>query len=314
MDRKLDSCDLKSLFALRDILESLDPAGPPKARLIEGQPGAAAAFKRIGVLSGSFNPPTLAHVELGARAREVFGLDRVVFTLSRVTVDKPELEGLFLEDRLLLLSLVAREVGWASVAATNRGLYCEQASAMRSLFGKEPRLYFIVGMDKVRQIFDPVYYEEREKALLALFTEAQLIAAGRGGSAREELEGLLAEERNQGFQDRVYFLRMPDETTMISSSAVRAAIERGGPAPGQVPQIVEEFIKETGAYGPRYDVRRSLLERLYPVREWAEGNVDLRGLIAMAAEEQKGSRLRSLLESKVSPNELKDLISALVRS
>ncbi|MCZ6622385.1 MAG: hypothetical protein O7C72_10900, partial [Deltaproteobacteria bacterium] len=209
-----DFYDLERLIHFREILEGLNPADPPEAVLIDiGQEFSPA---RIGILAGSFNPPTLAHIELARRAKQTFKIDHILFTISRVTIDKERVEGLSLEDRLLLLSLIAEEEGSASVAAVNRGLYFEHALAFRSLLGTQSRIYFIVGMDKVIQIFDPSYYQDRDAALKILFTEAQLIAAGRHPWGKEELGKLLDREENRPYQDRVYSLTLPEEVRGLS--------------------------------------------------------------------------------------------------
>jgi len=162
--------DLKRLFALREALETLDPAAPPTARLLH--PQAVAPLRRIGILCGSFNPLTLAHTELAARACQVFQLECVFFTLAKVTVDKEQVTGLGLEDRLLLLSLYAQRHDHVGVAVVNRGLYFEQAQALRALLGEQSELSFVVGMDKLLQILDPRYYQDREAALHQLFALA----------------------------------------------------------------------------------------------------------------------------------------------
>lgn len=280
----------------------------PQCFLIDSS--AKAEIKRLGILSGSFNPPTKAHLDLAVRAKETYRLDRVLFLVSRVTIDKPDLEGLALEDRLLLLSGLAGELGWASVAMTNRGLYYEQAVAIRSLMGRQPRVFFLVGMDKVMQILDPRYYEDRDRALLALFVEAQLIAASRGDSGAAQLRELLGREENQNYADRIYFLSMPAETKELASSAIRAAIARGESATAGVPEIVEKFIAESGAYRSSYEVRRRLMDQLYSVREWAEERIDFRQLLALANDDtESGRQLRALLVSpEPSSTELKALL------
>ena len=309
----LDFYDLKRLFHLREILEALDPREPPRALFFDPPPNLS--LQRAGILSGSFNPPTLAHVELGLRARKSFRLDAVLFMISRVTVDKEEAGGLSLEDRLLILSSLAGDLGWACVAVVNRGLYYEQACALRSLLGNRPRLYFIMGTDKVVQILDPRYYDDREKALLTLFTEAQLIAAPREGLGSPQLEELLDRNENLNFNDRVYFLPMPEQLKGTSSSAVRVAIEKGESVQGQLPETVEKFITETGAYRRPYDLRRLLLDRLYAIREWAQENVDFPRLLAIAAEgTERGEKLRSLLRFPLtSEDQLKDFIQHALR-
>ena len=306
-----DFYDLERLFHFREILEGLNPADPPEAVLIDiGQEFGPA---RIGILSGSFNPPTLAHIELARRAKQTFKIDHILFTISRVTIDKERVEGLSLEDRLLLLSLIAEEEGSASVAAVNRGLYFEHALASRSLLGTQSRIYFIVGMDKVIQIFDPSYYQDRDAALKILFTEAQLIAAGRHPWGKEELGKLLDREENRPYQDRVYSLTLPEDVRGLSSSELRTVIAKGDSVGGQLPKVVERFIAESGAYHPGYENRTLLLDRLYGVREWAKENCDLRGLLEIAGEDsERGERLReALLSGKGSLSQLKAVISAL---
>jgi hypothetical protein len=61
--------DLTRLFLLRDKVESLDLHGPPQAIYIAGGGGN---LSRVGILSGSFNPPTNAHIELCQRATNFF--------------------------------------------------------------------------------------------------------------------------------------------------------------------------------------------------------------------------------------------------
>lgn len=306
-----DFYDLERLFHFREILERLNPTDPPKVVLIGiGQEFGPA---RIGILSGSFNPPTLAHIELARRAKQSFKIDHILFTISRVTINKERVEGLSLEDRLLLLSLIAEEEGSASVAAVNRGLYFEHAQAFRSLLGTQSRIYFIVGMDKVIQIFDPGYYQDRDAALKILFTEAQLIAAGRHSWGKEELEKLLDREENRPYQDRVYSLTLPEDVRGLSSSELRTVIAKGDSVEGQLPEVVERFIAKSGAYRPGYEYRTLLLNCLYGVRKGAEKDIDFQTLVEISGEDTKrGQGLRDALRSdKGSLSQLKAAISAL---
>ena len=113
-----DFYDLERLFRFREILERLDPDDPPGAVLIDSNRDFGSM--RVGILSGSFNPPTLAHIELARRAKQYFKIDHILFTVGRVIIDKERVEGLSLEDRLLLLSLIAEEEG-AAWRATHSG-------------------------------------------------------------------------------------------------------------------------------------------------------------------------------------------------
>lgn len=308
-----DFYDLERLFRFREILERLNPDDPPRAELIDSNRGFEST--RIGILSGSFNPPTLAHIELARRAKQNFKIDHILFTVSRVIIDKERVEGLSLEDRLLLLSLIAEEEGSTSVAAVNRGLYFEHAKAFRSLLGNKSWIYFVVGMDKVIQIFDPRYYQDRDAALKGLFTEAQLIAAARSSWGREDLVQLLGREENRPYEDRIFSLTLPEELRGLSSSQLRTVVAKGGSVGGQLPKAVGRFVAESGAYRPGYENRTLLLDRLYGVREWAKENCDFRGLLEIADEDTKrGERLRVVLRSeKSSLSQFKNAISSLQR-
>lgn len=306
-----DFYDLRRLFRFRKMLEGLDPKGAARVLFLDST--MDPEFQRFGVLSGSFNPPTVAHIELGIQAKESFRLDHVLFLISRITIDKPQNEGLAAEDRLLLLSFLTRGLGWASVAAANRGLYFEQAMALRAALGKKGKIFFVVGMDKMAQILDPRYYENRDEALVKLFIEARLIAASRGTSGENELRRLLQRKENENYADRVHFLPMPDKTKGLASSAIRAGIARGDIPVDELPDVVRRFVSETEAYRPGYEMRRRLLDKLYDLREWVEERADFRKLLALVNEAtEKGRTLRRLLEGPPgSAPELKAFLLAL---
>jgi nicotinamide-nucleotide adenylyltransferase len=293
--------DLKRLFALHEAVETLDLAAPSTLRLL--YPEAVSPYRRVGILCGSFNPLTLAHTELAERARETYQLDCVFFTLAKVTVDKERVTGLGLEDRLLLLSLYAQGHSRTGVALVNRGLYFEQAQAFRSLLGAEAGLNFVVGMDKLLQILDPRYYQDRDAALRQLFTLSSLIVANRGDMAQEEFHQLLDQPENQPYRSHVRFCPLPATVADLSATAVRNRLAAGKTVNETVPAEAAAFLAETRAFTPplrdgnelidAYAVRLKLLLLLYAVRSWAAQEVDFRALLQIAlAANDKGRALR----------------------
>ena len=172
--------DLRLLLPLHDALDALDPGGPPVARVL-WPPGDPPSVGRAGVLAGSFNPPTLAHTALLEHARCEQGVAHAWFLLSKHIVDKERVSGAMLEDRLLLLRLIAESRPGFGVVLTNRGLYVDQALALRSVLGPAVEIIFVVGYDKIVQIFDPRYYTDRDTALAQLFAQASFLAAPRAG-------------------------------------------------------------------------------------------------------------------------------------
>ena len=293
--------DLKRLFALHEAVETLDLAAPPTVHV--SYPETVPPFRRVGILCGSFNPLTLAHTELAERARETYQLDCVFFTLAKVTVDKEQVSGLGLEDRLLLLSLYAQRHDCAGVALVNRGLYFEQAQAFRSLLGARVELNFVVGMDKLVQILDPRYYQDRDAALRQLFSLASLVVANRGDLAQEGFQQLLDRPENRPYRSHVRFCPLPATVADLSATAIREGLAAGKVMDEHVPAETAGFLAETHAYAPplwsdneaidAYAIRLALLESLYTVRSWAEQEADFRRLMHVALlPGEKGRALR----------------------
>ncbi|MSQ48656.1 MAG: hypothetical protein EXR78_09800 [Deltaproteobacteria bacterium] len=275
MDTHLAITNLTQLFTLHEAVETLDLAAPPTIRLVFSK-SATTPPRRVGMLCGSFNPLTLAHTELAERAREAFMLDMVFFTLAKVTVDKEQVTGMSLEDRLLLLSLFAERHDRMGVALVNRGLYFEQAQAFRALLGEETTLSFLVGMDKLLQIFDPRYYQDRDAALEQLFAVSSLIVANRGDMDEVNFSRLLDRPENRRFRVHVHFFTLSAAVTDLSATALRKALAAGQPINSQVPPETVAFLTETHAFAPPlliegeqvevYAARLRLLAQLYAAR------------------------------------------------
>jgi nicotinamide-nucleotide adenylyltransferase len=293
----LDAYDLPTLFAHREVLESLDPEAPPRMVALRSAPTLGA----MALLPGSFNPPTAAHLLLAERARRE-GYGCVMYVLARRTVDK-EQNGLIPEDRLMALRFVAQRAGMG-VAVTSAGLYADMADAAAMLFaGTE--MTFLVGSDKVASIFDPAYYSDRESALDALFARARLIVAPRsddGEVAREVLD----RPENRAWAHRVSILPLHPAVSDLSSTRVRGLLLSGADPTGLVPSAVGTFLSEVGAFAApmpsgeeeidRYRIRAKLIEILWSAREWAERAADLRALVRLAADPgDEGRQLRRLI-------------------
>jgi nicotinic acid mononucleotide adenylyltransferase len=244
-------------------------------------------------------------VVLLQRAREGFSLRRVLFAVAKVTVDKEQARGMSLEDRLLLLRLFSERHEGTGVVLFNRGLYFEQAQALRRLFGGAARVSFVVGMDKVFQIFDPRYYGDRDRALDILFGYASLIVGSRGGMGEADLEALLARPENRRYRDHVHFLCLPGGVQDLSAREIRSRLAAGKSAGAGLPREAADFIAETRAYeapqplgGERvdaYDLRRRVFDLLWSSREWAERGADFARLMTVAlSDSPAGAALRAL--------------------
>jgi nicotinic acid mononucleotide adenylyltransferase len=254
------------LIRLRRLVRDLSPDAPPRAVFLTGDEQAQP--RRLGLLPGSFNPPTEAHLALARSALATGSLDRLDFLLASRTVNKERVEGTTLADRLLLLELVAEPSPQLGVVFVNRGLYVEQAELIHAALPDLAELWFVVGFDKIVQIFDPRYYQDRDAALDRLFVLARFMVAPRGEADVGDLASLLDRPENRRYQGRISSLPLAPAYRHMSSSRVRAHVLD---ALNDAPPVVRRFVRSTGAYGglgpsesarqiERYRQRECLLE------------------------------------------------------
>lgn len=283
----MDPFDLASVFALRTILRDLERTSEPTLRTITPTP----VCRSVALLPGAFDPPTAAHLHLAERALSDY--QRVVFTLAVRTTGKRRM-GLSREDRLLALRAIAsRNI---VVAAVSHGLYADQAEAAARAFPGAD-IAFLVGSDKVFQIFDPRWYRDRDQALTRLFDRARIVVAPRADHTRALREVLTAPE-NRPFAERVEILRLHPAVGDLSSTRVRGLLRAGAQPSGLVPHAVAALLDDVRAFAPpvvigaeeidAYAIRRSLIDMLWRDDERADdaGRVvrppDLRHLMAIA--------------------------------
>jgi len=241
------------LEQMQELLEQLDPDAPPQALVA---PGSPLPRGEIIVFPGSFNPPTTAHLALLKQARHFARLEAVrgrgsmqlYAALSKHIVDKETVERPLLLDRILLLdNLLRRRFPHAGILLFNRGLYVEQAQAVHTAFPQVRRLLFLMGFDKIVQILDPHYYEDRDAALHDLFALAELLVAPRGNEGEHSLDELLQRPENQPFARYIHALPFDPAYREISSTQVR---QHASMHQHEIPGEVRRFMRETRAYAP----------------------------------------------------------------
>ena len=233
---------------VQSLLDQLDPQASP---LVYTVPDSPTPQGNIIVFPGSFNPPTTAHLAMLKQARQ-FGREHggmhVYAAMSKRTTDKETVERPLLVDRILLLDTVLHNhVRHTGILLFNRGLYVEQAEAVRTQFHKVKQLYFLLGFDKIVQIFDARYYENRDKALRELFALAEILVAPRAGAGSAELTALLAQPENKPFARHMHPLPLNASYRDISSSRIRQGVAAHEQ---DVPPEVQRFMRDTGAYAP----------------------------------------------------------------
>ncbi len=344
--RPPDYFHLPTLLALHDAIESLDLAAAPHAALVSSEP-APAAERRIAILPGSFNPLHQGHAALAAAALATNAATEVWLGLARVTVDKEQIAGTLLEDRLVALRHFVQDQPHYGVLLFNRGLYVDQALAVHTRWPDLDDLLFLVGYDKIVQIFDPRYYDDRDAALRELFRLASFLVAPRDDATTDDLAALLGRPENRPFAARVRSLPLPSVVAAVSSTGLRQdlgaaagpshlppppAESRGeGQGEGTIPPGVSlpwafaGMVTATHAYAPplplgtalvdRYTVRAALLTALFQDREWASAHADLRLLLTTAlGPTEAGSALRTALLRSPAPAPAPGRLRALIQA
>ncbi|MBI4277863.1 MAG: hypothetical protein HY660_05355 [Armatimonadetes bacterium] len=241
---------------LRQIIESLDPAGPPRALFVRRAPGgisgaaeprAGAAGGRLGVLSASFDPLTAAHARLVALARERCGLDEVMLLLTRVNVDKSTgIDDLVLRVEMLLTYAERRTE--CSVALCSHGRFVDKAAALRPCYPAQTARWFVMGYDTLVRLFDPRYYADRDADLGRLFATSRVLAANRGSPGEAEVRALLSRPENRAFADGVDYVPLDAWHARISATEVRWRVARGESIADLVPEEIAVFIEARGLY------------------------------------------------------------------
>ena len=184
--------------------------------------------RKLGILAGSFNPPTIAHFELARAAG--FHVDEVLCVVPRAFPHKGY-DGATLEQRIEMLGL------WDlmtphSIATSDQGLFIDIVRECRAHFGSGTQLYLICGRDAAERIFTWDY--GRSGVLEEMFGEVQLLVAPRGGEFQPPPE----------FKRRIHSLSLHGEHDDVSSSEVRERIARGDKWEHLVPQAIVERVRE----------------------------------------------------------------------
>jgi len=249
----VSSYTIQRFKRIQVLLVQLDPQAPSQALVV---PGSPAPEGKIIVFPGSFNPPTIAHLALLKQAWQfarVHDPMRIYAALSTHITDKERIQRPLLLDRITLLETVLRNhVRHTGILLFNRGLYVEQAAAVHATFPQVSDLYFLIGFDKIVQIFDPRYYTDRDQALHELFALADFLVAPRAEAGPEELSILLDRPENRQYAGHVHALALSATYRYISSTNIRQVLSAHEQ---EVPSEVRRFIQETHVYEPPLELQ-----------------------------------------------------------
>ncbi len=223
--------------------------GPARVELVAGDLDAPG---RAGLLAGTFNPLTLAHVAL-AEAGVAAGCGRVVLVMAPASLAKETVERAHPLDRLDWAVAWAAGRPWAAVAVSTAPLLVDMAEALGRALPGGGGVALLVGADKAAQLVDPRWYDDHPAAMARLGRAASALVAIRSGHEVPELPLEVAP------------LPTPGWVPSRSATQARAVAAAGGDLSGLVPGPVAAAVAGTGAYDEdpaRYLTRAAALERL----------------------------------------------------
>ena len=193
------------------------------------------AISRLGVLPGTFNPPTRAHLALAHAG--LAHCDEILFVLPRALPHK-DYGGVGFHDRLSLLAGAIEPHPQFAAAASGGGLFLEIAAECRDAYGPRVEIAFLCGRDAAERIVGWKY--EREEMLAEMFQQFSLLVARRQGEyvAPDHLAG------------RIRCLEIAEDWDSVSATEVRQRIASGAGWRDLVPDSIESEILRLYATSP----------------------------------------------------------------
>ena len=199
---------------------------------------------RIGILGGTFDPVHLGHLAIAEEARDRLDLDRVIL----IPAGRPWLKSgqtvTPAEHRLAMVRLAVEDrpgLEASSIEVDRPGptYTVDTLAELREDLGNEAELYFILGMDSVRELRR---WREPER----LFDMCIIVAVSRPDS--HDVSPAELEQEFPAARDRIRTIRGP--MLDISATDIRQRITEKRSISDCVPPPVERYIRVHGLYVP----------------------------------------------------------------
>lgn len=188
---------------------------------------------RLGILPGTFNPITVAHVGLARAALSC--CQEVLLVLPRVFPHK-DFSGASLEERLELIDAALGDSVEFSIAVSKGGLFVEIATECREAYGADVQLSFLCGRDAAERIVSWNYGGSVEFS--SMLQKFDILVAGRNGEYTPPPELAWAIQR----------LELETVFDQVSASEVRDRVARGASWEHLVPIPIRPRVRRI--YGP----------------------------------------------------------------
>ena len=195
----------------------------------------------LGVMGGTFDPIHLGHLAVAEEAREVLGLDRILFVPTGQPPHKPAGAVTPIEHRLAMVELAIADnpAFELSRVEVDRLGPSYTVDTVERLAAAGDRLTVILSAETFAEL--PTWHEPER-----LFEAARVAVAPRWGYPAPDPEWLA--EAFPGREVRVSYLEGP--RLGVSSTALRARVAAGRSIRYLVPAPVEAYIATHHLYSP----------------------------------------------------------------
>jgi nicotinic acid mononucleotide adenylyltransferase len=226
--------------SLLDRFDELRMAESPRLVLVEH--AAPTEPSSVALLSGSFDPLTVAHAALAEAAFKRVELVVLVYSVRRLPKEGDAADALLSEpDRILQLEAFCESRSTAVPALASHPLLADHVDAAANRF-PGTALSLAMGSDKALQVLDPKWYPNRDAVLRRLFDRAGILYAERAGEVGAVPEALKRPE-NRPWRDRFERLSVRPDVAAVSSREVRAMLARGEDVSDLVPDEVLAYLR-----------------------------------------------------------------------
>ncbi len=196
----------------------------------------------LGIMGGTFDPIHMGHLAVAEQARDVLGLDAVVFMPAGRQPYKIDQDQLAAEKRLEMCRLALSDnenfdVSPLEVEREGITYTIDTLKTVRAHYPSNVKLYFIAGADSIATLAD--WKDARELSGLASF-----VGINRPGTKLIGDKAIKKSLREAGFT--VEFIHAP--SLDISSTDLRRRIAQGGSIRYLIPEPVRLVIEAENLY------------------------------------------------------------------
>jgi len=198
-------------------------------------------YSGIGIMGGTFDPIHYGHLVTAETARDILGLEKVIFVPAGKPPHKKGYRVTQAYQRLKMVELAINtnpyfEASDTEIRRPGYSYTVDTVLEFHNLYGDRKKLFFITGADAILEILT---WRDVER----IFDYCSFIAATRPGVS---LKGLEEFKTKLGSRAEILLLEVP--ALAISSTDIRSRVQKKRSIRYLLPDEVREYINEHHLY------------------------------------------------------------------